>query len=707
MTPNNTPNGGAVREPYVVEIDSPGCESCDEGKTWTVVGPDGVAESESWYDEEVAAHFADRMNAAFRAGRAALPAAPGDEAVAPIGYAYENDVAGYLAGTLSGLSLGEKSKERNIPLYTHPPALGAEWTMEDAQRLWQMYWNTLLYLETDSERRAIIAMCAALKSAFPQGRPAATRDIDAEWPPEPDHVVTRRPAAVTEGAEGLWPSCHGCGKALLMENLFCDDGCPCNSARGINLTPKPCSYCGTDNCVKPGHRLAELFGIEGRPAAEIAVTEAEVEDRASASAGDSIVDRYIECDTCEGGGLSAPPAERESATQAKGDAEFPITGRVWFRESTDEWVLELCGSINDTSFICRHVEPKETKPEDVPWLPSYAPSPAREWTMEDDDRLDAAVKAFEDTYEADMDVERGLFSDNKRDAVRAAVIAFTQGRPAAEVGELEVDTLASGTVCVDFDTETSEVQVSVGFTLDGEAWCAAYINGRRFTGRITAPKFVEAIQKSAAPPQQTPSGAGGDDLLREAARQWVCATCFNPEIEEIILNALSAPRNAIAPDGGETLSGDAKLAHDQCRAVVYMARALADVYSARVSILEQAKNPPVEIIGQSSAYTMEWLGNELDNMDAVDEADEWMDPIFEAAQARWPEETRDAPSSPRAPIDSSPAYSKPTGEDFEKAMAELEAEAPKDYDYIRCVNAKAIRARAKVIAIQRAQGEKE
>lgn len=49
---------------------------------------------------------------------------------------------------------------------------------------------------------------------------------------------------------------------------------------------------------------------------------------------------------------------------------YPITGKVWYRESTDEWVLELEGSINDTSFISRHTEPGNTAPEDVPSLPS-------------------------------------------------------------------------------------------------------------------------------------------------------------------------------------------------------------------------------------------------------------------------------------------------------------------------------------------------
>lgn len=52
------------------------------------------------------------------------------------------------------------------------------------------------------------------------------------------------------------------------------------------------------------------------------------------------------------------------------DKKYPISGSVWFRKSTQEWVLELEGSINGTYFIDRHTEPSTTLPEDVPGLPS-------------------------------------------------------------------------------------------------------------------------------------------------------------------------------------------------------------------------------------------------------------------------------------------------------------------------------------------------
>lgn len=49
---------------------------------------------------------------------------------------------------------------------------------------------------------------------------------------------------------------------------------------------------------------------------------------------------------------------------------FPLDACVWFRESTGEWVLEIAGAINDTSISCRHPQPGDLAPEDVPGLPA-------------------------------------------------------------------------------------------------------------------------------------------------------------------------------------------------------------------------------------------------------------------------------------------------------------------------------------------------
>jgi dCMP deaminase len=53
--------------------------------------------------------------------------------------------------------------------------------------------------------------------------------------------------------------CAACGRMILLRDLFVEDGCPCNSPRGVNFEPKSCRIC-KEYCSRPGHRLRELFG---------------------------------------------------------------------------------------------------------------------------------------------------------------------------------------------------------------------------------------------------------------------------------------------------------------------------------------------------------------------------------------------------------------------------------------------------------------
>ncbi len=85
---------------------------------------------------------------------------------------------------------------------------------------------------------------------------------------------------------------------------------------------------------------------------------------------------------------------------------FPINGKVWFRESTNEWVLELSGVINDTNFTVRHTCPPDTKPEDVVDLPNLYPPAIQE--------------------QAQQPIEGSLFCDMKTDADKANF--FLSGR---------------------------------------------------------------------------------------------------------------------------------------------------------------------------------------------------------------------------------------------------------------------------------------
>jgi hypothetical protein len=59
-----------------------------------------------------------------------------------------------------------------------------------------------------------------------------------------------------------------------------------------------------------------------------------------------------------------------ASEEPAGPERHDLAACIWKRESTQEWVLELSGTLNDTSFTCRHTEPVTTPLEDVPGLPT-------------------------------------------------------------------------------------------------------------------------------------------------------------------------------------------------------------------------------------------------------------------------------------------------------------------------------------------------
>lgn len=83
---------------------------------------------------------------------------------------------------------------------------------------------------------------------------------------------------ISQQRNGIPKACNGCGKPLLLENLYVDDGCPCNTPRGINFETRGCAICREDTCCKPGHRLVELFGFDANEFRELAASIADDEE---------------------------------------------------------------------------------------------------------------------------------------------------------------------------------------------------------------------------------------------------------------------------------------------------------------------------------------------------------------------------------------------------------------------------------------------
>lgn len=126
---------------------------------------------------------------------------------------------------------------------------------------------------------------------------------------------------------------------------------------------------------------------------------------------------------------------------------------------------------------------------------------------------------------------------------------------------------------------------------------------------------------------QCGSGLIGDNQTEVTAR-------WNARAPQAVA-AQAAPAAVAVPPSAPGLSGDAALAHEQCRAVVHLALAVAEVYTSNALIVA-SDSRLAEQIGAASAEVMEYLGDTLNSTDATTEEDEWLDPIFEAAQERWP-----------------------------------------------------------------------
>jgi hypothetical protein len=55
-------------QPYFIEVDQNGCTHCGSGRSWIVIGPDGVGGSTSYDDADTAQEVADALNQAFENG---------------------------------------------------------------------------------------------------------------------------------------------------------------------------------------------------------------------------------------------------------------------------------------------------------------------------------------------------------------------------------------------------------------------------------------------------------------------------------------------------------------------------------------------------------------------------------------------------------------------------------------------------------------
>jgi hypothetical protein len=58
-----------MKEQYFVEVDENGCSKCCNGRTWTIIGPDGDGVGKSFHDEEYAEEISEMLNRAYYFGK--------------------------------------------------------------------------------------------------------------------------------------------------------------------------------------------------------------------------------------------------------------------------------------------------------------------------------------------------------------------------------------------------------------------------------------------------------------------------------------------------------------------------------------------------------------------------------------------------------------------------------------------------------------
>ena len=91
--------------------------------------------------------------------------------------------------------------------------------------------------------------------------------------------------------------------------------------------------------------------------------------------------------------LSAAADALQARAQVQGEpVGWPLTARVWKRESTQEWVLEIAGTLGDTDMNIRHTQPLSVAYEDVPGLPTIYTHQAPERVPMTDEEATAMIR---------------------------------------------------------------------------------------------------------------------------------------------------------------------------------------------------------------------------------------------------------------------------------------------------------------------------
>jgi hypothetical protein len=181
------------------------------------------------------------------------------------------------------------------------------------------------------------------KACPAHGTPAYMNPDDPAWG-RVHGIIALKTAAITKAT-----NCWGCGKELMAENCWMDDGCPCNTPRGVNDGNQLISDWRREREQKASHELAALRAEVQRVKA--AATEEAAERFASTLANIN--------DTCRARGFNAGPSGRSTEdrvigmAQAVDDLRAALTTAIELAASHAAEMVAMHGELSEANGLAK------------------------------------------------------------------------------------------------------------------------------------------------------------------------------------------------------------------------------------------------------------------------------------------------------------------------------------------------------------------
>lgn len=206
-----------------------------------------------------------------------------------------------------------------------------------------------------------------------------------------------------------------------------------------------------------------LYGLGDTPTPRLAINPDVLEAACRAYEGAFTIDGM----TLRSAMLSAISAALHLKARARlpfhdGVEVYPLDAYIFKRDSTDEWVLELSGAVNDTSFHIRHPQPGDLPPEEALGLPTYY---ALQSSVEE---LAEIIDAPEDMPDVIYFPADNVASDEVYGKSAKAVRAVLEALAACQPRPVRMEELEKEDASITLLAPTNRAARQLGRTLDAE-----------------------------------------------------------------------------------------------------------------------------------------------------------------------------------------------------------------------------------------------